>query len=326
MLMASGGAIAQTPDGLPVVMAGRAEAGAVLALVNTVQPHIPWRTADLAWQYFDGPAGSRSRLYAIRDGGCLVSLYGAVAKPFRLGARTVTGFMIQDVMTDPAYRGRGYLNFLAGLCADDIRTSDDIGYTFPNKQSENSFRRNGWHELMTVPVRSKAVDRAGHVDAAGLEEVTGPLGDRATAAWRDSGLDCGVERTGEATDWRYGRPGIAYRRFLVAGEAGFVILKRYAHEDGPLVHVCELIVKADARGRLPALLGGVEAIAARDGATALTAWLPACHPYAPAFDAFGLGIDPSHDRAMFVTARPPLPPRLADPAAWHLSQGDSDVY
>ena len=85
-------------------------------------------------------------------------------------------------------------------------------------------------------------------------------------------------------------------------------------------------MKADARGRLPALLGGVEAIAARDGATALTAWLPACHPYAPAFDAFGLGIDPSHDRAMFVTARPPLPPLLADPAAWHLSQGDSDVY
>ncbi|MBT6119472.1 MAG: GNAT family N-acetyltransferase [Rhodospirillaceae bacterium] len=324
--MATRGAIAQTPDGLPVVMAGRADADGVLALVNAVQPHIPWSEADLAWQYFDGPGETPARLYAIRDGERLVALYGAVAKPFRLGPRTVTGFMIQDVMTDPAYRGRGYLNFLAGLCAEDIRNSDDIGYTFPNKQSENSFRRNGWHALMTVPMRGKTPVGARTGDGVDLEELPGPLGDRATSVWRDSGLACGVERTGPAIDWRYGRPGVIYRRFAIPDGAGFVVLKRYAREDGPLVHICDLVVTAAARGRLPAFLGAIEAVAARDGAAALTAWLPPGHPYAEAFDSYGLRIDPTHDRVMFVTGRAPMQPLLADPAAWHLSQGDSDVY
>lgn len=323
--MAAGGAIAQTTDGLPVVMAGRGDSRAVLALINTVQPHIPWSEADLAWQYFDGPGETPSRLYAVRDGERLVSLYGAVAKPFRLGPQTVTGFMVQDVMTDPAYRGRGYLNFLAGLCAAEIRESEDIGYTFPNKQSENSFRRSGWHELMTVPLRHRPV-RADTDEATALHEQVGALGDNATTIWRDSGLECGVERTGEATDWRYKRPDAVYRRFLLADGPGFTVLKRYDGEDGPVVHICDLVVTEAARDRLPAILETIGAVAAREGAADLTAWLPQGHPYAKVYDAFGLGVDPGHDRVMFVTARTPIPPLLTDPSAWHLSQGDSDVY
>ncbi len=323
--MAAGGVIAQTADGLPVIMAGQGDSRGVLALVNTVQPHIPWSEADLAWQYFDGPGETPSRLYAIRDGEHLVSLYGAAAKPFRLGTRTVTGFIIQDVMTDPAYRGRGHLNFLAKLCAAEIRESEDIGYTFPNKQSENSFRRSGWHELMTVPLRHRLV----RVDTEGetaLQEQVGALGDCATAIWRESGLGCGVDRSGPATDWRYRRPGAVYRRFLLAGGTGFVVLKRYDRDDGPVVHICDLVVTEAARGRLPAILSAIEAVAARDKAAALTAWLPQGHPYAAAYNAFGLGMDPDHDRVMFVTARAPMPALLTTPSAWHLSQGDSDVY
>jgi GNAT superfamily N-acetyltransferase len=323
--MAAGGALAQTTDGLPVLRADRGDSRAVLALINAVQPHIPWSRGDLAWQYFDGPADAPSRLYAIRDGERLVSLYGAVAKPFRLGARTVTGFMVQDVMTDPAYRGRGHLNFLAKLCAAEIRESEDIGYTFPNKQSENSFRRSGWHELMTVPLRHRPV-RADAGQAAALQEQTGALGDRATTIWRDSGHECGVERTGAVADWHYRRPGAVYRRFLQADGSGFVVLKRYDREDGPVIHICDLVVSATARDRLAAILEAIERIAALDGVTSLTAWLPQGHPYAEAYDAFGLGMDPTHDRVMFVTAQAPLPPLLTDPAAWHLSQGDSDVY
>jgi hypothetical protein len=127
-------------------------------------------------------------------------------------------------------------------------------------------------------------------------------------------------------DWHYRRPGAVYRRFLQADGSGFVVLKRYDREDGPVIHICDLVVSATARDRLAAILEAIERIAALDGVTSLTAWLPQGHPYAEAYDAFGLGMDPTHDRVMFVTAQAPLPPLLTDPAAWHLSQGDSDVY
>ncbi len=63
--------------------------------------------------------------------------------------------MVQDVMTHPNYRGRGFLHWLATVCLEDMRNDGAIGYTFPNKLSEGSFRRTGWAELSPIPLRSK---------------------------------------------------------------------------------------------------------------------------------------------------------------------------
>src|ERR1051326_1257937 len=128
----------------------------MIDLINSIQPSIPWTPQYLHWQYFESPAGP-ARLYGIRHSKKLVSLYAAVAHRFRLMNCTLTARMVQDVMTLPEYRGRGYLHALANRCLRDIIDADEVGFTFPNQKSEKSFRRTGWTELCCIPLRKKEV-------------------------------------------------------------------------------------------------------------------------------------------------------------------------
>ena len=307
------------------IAVGRAEAhdaGGLLALINLVQPHVPWDRAHLEWQFFAPPAGP-ARLYVVRDGSTIVSLYAAVAQRVTVAGQTVRGFMVQDVMTNPSYRGRGFLHQLGALCLEEIRAAGDVGYTFPNKLSEGSFRRNGWAEIGLVPRRGAPLPGPEpSAPPAPVQRLEEAFDERATAIWEAAGLPTGVRRDAAFLRWRYGKPSARYERFLVDGEAGFVVLKTF--DDGPtrIVHLCDVILRATARDQLPGVLASVFDLARRRGARRLTAWLPAAHPYAPDFDKAGLLLE-EHDRYMLVTG----PAEMAvERQVWHVTQGDSDVY
>lgn len=310
--------VAETHE-LPIERAGRADADALLALINHIQPHVPWDRAQLDWQFFEPPSGE-ARLYVLRDHGRIVALYAAIPQQLRTGDRLVATWMVQDVMTHPEYRGRGFLHRLGEQCLADIRADAATGYTFPNKLSEGSFRRLPWTEHGLVPRRTAAVHdpAVGSADLAEIAPLSAAFDDRDTRAWENAGVT-GVHRDAAFLEWRYRKPHIAYERYRVGGDQGFLVLKQYVGEDGAVLHICDLVVRSDARELVAAALAFAHDRAARTGASRLTAWLPADHPHAPAFERAGLHLDTDHDRYMFVTG-------MGSEGMWHVTQGDSDVY
>lgn len=306
-------------DALAIERAGPADADDLLALINLVQPHVPWSRAHLDWQFFAPPSGA-ARLYVLRDAGRIVALYSAIPQRLWTGGGTVAAWMVQDVMTHPDYRGRGFLHRLGERCLEDLLADGASGYTFPNKLSEGSFRRLGWVVHGLVPRRTATVRRErASGDAAHVAPFAGLFTDAATAAWERADVGVGVHRDADFLNWRYAKPGAEYARFDMGERRGYLVLKHFQGDDGGVVHVCDLVLRADARDLLDGVLAFVHRVAADAGAVRLTAWLPADHPYAPAFERAGLHFDTDHDRHMFVLG-------AGESRPWHVTQGDSDVY
>jgi GNAT superfamily N-acetyltransferase len=308
--------------------AGPADKPAVLTLINLIQPHIPWSSEHYDWQFFRGPAGP-AEVRIIEADDRVVSLYVGTRKNLWIDGTVRRGIMVQDVLTHPEYRGRGFLNGMGAAFLAEMRAWGDCGYTFPNKLSENSFRRAGWTELAGIPALQLPLGHRAEAKAT-------PNGNRLTevaafepsvdAIWHSAELRVGALRDAAYLNWRYGRPQTTYRRFLIEGDRGYLVLKLYDRGEAKVMHVCDLVLRADARKLCGAVLSDVVALAASAGATLLTAWLPAGHPYRPQFEATGLAPDQTNDRFAFTTGPDAVLGTLAQPSHWHLSQGDSDVY
>lgn len=134
-------------------LASEADIRSLLDLLKLVDGGV-WTENRLRWQHFENPAGV-SRLYVIRDEDKIVSLYAAVAHVVSLDGKIWAARRVQDVMTHPEYRGQGCLHELARQCANDLDANGEFGFTFPNKQSEGSFRRTGWLEFMPITLYVK---------------------------------------------------------------------------------------------------------------------------------------------------------------------------
>jgi len=296
----------------------------LLDLMKVVLPHDPRSLDYCRWQFLEGPAGPAA-LRLIESDGKPVSLYVGTRKPLWIDGEVRPCFMIQDVLTHPDFRGRGFLNHMARRFLEEMGEVDMPGFTFPNKQSENSFRRTAWTELMPIPLRL-ATPRADAVADGTLLLPVDSFGAEAGAIWAAAGLRVGVLRDAAFLNWRYSRPQAVYHRSLIAGDQGFMVLKVYDRPDRRVVHICDLVVREGARHRLPAVLTAIHAFAAAHAAAQVTCWLPDGHPYGAAFAEAGFARDPDNDRFSFTHGGPSLLPTLRQPANWHLSQADNDIY
>src|SRR4030095_1860066 len=92
--------------------AGAADKSAILALINVIQPHLPWSAEHYDWQLVQGPAGP-AEVRVVECDDTLVSLYVGTRKHLWVDGEIRSGIMVQDVLTHPNYRGKGMLNALA---------------------------------------------------------------------------------------------------------------------------------------------------------------------------------------------------------------------
>jgi hypothetical protein len=231
--------------------------------------------------------------------------------------------MVQDVLTHPSYRGKGMLNALTTSFLSEMRERNECGYTFPNKLSENSFRRSGWSELMQVPALECNITTQ-HTATALTIEVSA-FDSLVDTIWSDAGFPVGVVRSAEFLNWRYDRPGNVYRKYVIS-DVGFLILKYYDRGTQKVMHICDLVLREHERGLCKSILNSVKSLAAQSGASLLTGWVPLGHPYRRVFEDVGFTPDTRNDRFIFSTGPAKLLPTLTKASNWHLSQGDSDVY
>ena len=310
-------------EAVSIARAAEADLPEILALNRLIQPHLKRSLELLLWQYFQTPARD-SRIYLAREPQTksLIASYGAVSQWLQVGSARVKGWMIQDVMTHPDYRGKGLLHTLAAVCFEEMKRLDIAGYTFPNERSQMSFSRIGWKRAALVPSREVEL-RAGH-SRSPFTLTPVPVDDLASAGtiWGESGLPLGVARDAEFLAWRYRKPGERYT-LCSDGRDYVAALKLFDGPDGRALHVLDLYTRRTVQSRVPELLAACLDFGVQQGAVRATAWLPADHPYAAAFDANGLALKERPERFFYTH----FPATVAvPPPYWHLTQGDSDVY
>jgi len=301
------------------------DAAIILELINVIQPEDSWSLEHFLWQYYTGTMNTM--VYLIFHQNVLVSLYVAVPKRINIQGEIREGFMVQDVMTHPDYRGQGFLHYLSSLCTKAILERNEIAYTFPNKHSENSFRRNGWTELSKTPLRTMTVDSSekSHNKEFAIEP-TAQFDERVDKIWNESGLQIGVQRDSSFLNWRYSRPATSYFRFYILKDKGFLILKLFNNGDKRILHVLDIVISKSATDYVPSVLTFIKQFALKNGAALITCWLDEAHCYAPVFDAFGFSLDLQNNRYVFVLAPEKDLKTFSSSNLWHLTQGDSDVY
>lgn len=308
----------------------------ILDLINLAQPHLPWTKEYFEWQFLNNPAGV-ARIWVAGYQGQIVATYVAVCHKVTVRGKDFTGWMVQDVMTHPDFRGLGIMHRLAELCKESICTPEfPVNYTFPNERSHNSFPRYGWVVAFRVPLRSVELSFSGN-QAEEIKNVF-PLpafNEEVEEFWQVIKRDFPfiVSRHVKYLKWRYQkRPGAQYHPFVLRQEGrirGILVMKHYEKSsEERLAHICDLLVKKEDETGLKVLLEKAHQFAAQGGARHLTAWLPAQHAFEPFYEAAGLKLDETINRwfLVFSDKSNPLTSGVEQSAAWHLSMGDSDIY
>ncbi len=310
-------------DNCNVRMGSIEDANKILELINSIQPDQPWSYERLIWQYF-GSQGN-AKLYLIENKDRLVSLYAAVKNRIYVDSQIKEAFRIQDVMTEPSSCGRGFLNHLGKLCINNLSNDRSSGYVFPNKSSENSFRRNGWTELSTIPLRTIQIttDHEKFEIPEGLVDPIEKFDEKATRIWLNSGLEIGIHRDDLFLNWRYSRPGTTYFKFYIKKTQGFFILKIFEKNNQKILNILDLVVTNTAKDLITPTLQFIKQFALTNSVSIITCWLSKNHPYAFAFDDFGLLLNSDTERFAFVTGPEK---EFSDINRWHLTQGDNDAY
>lgn len=198
----------------------------------------------------------------------------------------------------------------------------EVGYTFPNEQSEKSFRRIGWTELSRVPLLLKSVGMASSCAEATLSfsAFTTSFDERAERVWNEISTPIGVHRDVAYLNWRYSKPDQKYLKFWVSAssrEIGFLVLKIYSNKNEKNMHLCEVSLSDGSPELLSEMLYFVECLALENEIKQLTAWCLPHHKYQRVYQAAGFQYKELH-RFVFVTE--------TLQGLWHMTQGDSDVY
>lgn len=300
---------------------------AVLTLMQHVQPDIHRSVELLHWQYLKSPAGS-GNIFTLWDDEVLAAVYCAVTQQVQVEEAVLPARMVQDVMTHPNYRGRGFLHRLAKICLEEIQRSGAIGYTFPNELSQGSFRRTGWSELCQIPLRVKDISSTPppSVNSVIVQELHGNFSPPASQIWVSSKMVLGVVRDYKYLNWRYKKPGQEYRSYLLNTNRGILVLKLYDNGSKRSLHICELFVSAECHPLVCDAISFAEYCARIYGAQTLTAWVGPHHPYAQYFANANFPLSDGSKRFMFVTGPESVAGIIERSGGWHISQGDSDVY
>jgi len=295
----------------------------IVALRHTCMPHVQTTRRLVEWQFFKNPLGT-ANVYVIRSKTGLDAMIATLPRPIRVNGEVRKGRTMVDIMTDPARRGKGLAHQLGFRCWQDMANAGELAYILPNQNSENSFRRAGWTELMRVPLRSAKVVTDARKPHRHAYQKVGSFDALATDIWDRCPFAVGVHRDTDYLNWRYSKPGCTYHRFLVDGDQGLLVLKFYSEGDKRLVHICEMHVA----GRQPSLVADAllfcHDFALRLNADTMTCWLSGGHADESVYAAFGFQVE-HLDRFIFFKPGNESDNTLKT-ASWHFSQGDSDVY
>jgi GNAT superfamily N-acetyltransferase len=316
----------------------RAEAPALLEFYQSLYPTLGWSQEFLDWQFYDNPAGP-AKVWVARDAGKIVSTYVAIPHQMYAKGSVTPGWRVQDVLTDPAYRGQGIYHQLSAAAVRFLhRPEFPLNFTFPNEQSHNAFVRTGWVAAFRLPLRTQPNARSlPRPPVAATIEACERFDADAERIWHAhrTRVDFAVDRSANYLNWRYGRnPNARYIAFKLSmdGEA-LLVLKHFTREDGSRwSHLVDVFQTAPNDALSACVFNHWLNVALEAGADSLSCWSVAGSCLEPHLVRAGFTSNPSYTRWLLLNPNvPELGAGTADDPCcreqrWHLAMGDSDVF
>ncbi len=290
------------------------------------------RAVEWFWAFRANPVGRTDLLLAF-DGDRLVGELGAVPLRMTSGGTGLAATRLQNLVIHPDARGRGVFLESSRRLDEHLRTVGvDLVLGFPNDRSFPAFRGPlGYVHVTDLPTWTL---RARDLSAGTDPEVEVRLGpsrdlDDQDAAWlqRHSGNGLATLRDPAYMRWRYhpsSGKSYGFVRALRKGDTvGLAVFKVFDPEAS--VDLLEWAVPGDPSAGVAML----DALARSVGNRAQALFCMWIQPLRPDREALvAVGFAPT-SRTTHLIARglsDRAPACLADPDAWHLSMGDSDVY
>lgn len=303
----------------------------LLAFIQQLYPTLGWTKEFMQWQYFDNPAGE-AKAWICFDGKKPVGSVTALPHVVWVHDRKAVGYRVQDVLTDPDYRGRSIYRRLSEACyafLDDDETATH--FTFPNEKSDRVFRTSGWSPVGEIPLwTARPVEREGDgVLSVGcrLLDTFSALEEDVWASWRRARF-LGIDKNVAFLNWKYfGNPHAEYQCYRMdrAQSSAVFILKKFHLEAGnTLFHLCDLFYSRFDEDVLNDVFSLVHARAAAEKASVITTWIAPNNELAALVSAAGFSYSPVTSRSYFL--RSSNAPAHAYFSTWNIRMGDSDVY
>lgn len=246
--------------------------------------------------------------------------------------RIVGASRIQNVLVDPGWRGRGvFTESLLRLTKHLEGNKVDFVLTFPNDNSLPGFLKTGLytHVFDMVALQWDS--------GAGLPEATGTVqaeigsgfnqGDADFIARATKGQAIFTVRSLEYLRWRYhpdsGREYRTVRAFRGGEQVGFSVVKAYPPEGS--VDLVEFIF-GDDEAAVRAAIGAIGGLFQQERCGVFNVWSKEHYPADACLRRIGFKPAGRSTHVVFKTFSARYSARCADPAAYFLMMGDSDVY
>jgi hypothetical protein len=303
----------------------------LLSLIQRLYPSLDWTKEFMQWQYFDNPAGE-AKVWLCLNENQPVGSVTALPHVVWVHDRASVGYRVQDVLTDPNFRGRSIYRKLSEACYAFLDAEEmAVHFTFPNENSDRVFRTSGWSPVGDIPFwTAKPEEKTRGKDLLGrcrLLDTFSTLDEDVWASWRRAKF-IGIDKNSAFLNWKYfGNPRAKYECYRIDhNQSNMVfILKKFRNQAGDtFLHLCDLFYSQFDAPALSDVFSIVHARAVLEEASVITTWISPDNELAPLALAAGFSYSPVTSRSYFL--RSSNAPAHAYFSTWNIRMGDSDVY
>ena len=318
-------------DKLNLRMAYRKDMIPLLEFFQKSYPTLGWTKEFMKWQYFDNPAGE-AKIWVCYDGKRLIGSVTALPHLVWVRNRKVIGYRIQDVLTDPDYRGQSIYRRLSMACYSFLDSEEEgVHFTFPNEKSDRVFREAGWSSVGEIPlwaVRPIKYRKKGiQPQESHLLETFSIAEENVWTYYRSAGF-LGIDKNASFLNWKYiNNPRARYQCYKVdqAQSSIVVVLKKFHDATGNiLLHLCDLFYSRFEADELINVLSFTHERAAAEKASVITTWIAPNNELASLMSSVGFKYSPVVSRSYFLRSSNARAHSFFP--CWNIRMGDSDVY
>ena len=303
---------------------------ALLVLMQQIFPTQGYTEKFMQWQYFNNPAGE-AHVWMCFDGEKPVGSVTALPHLVWAKDRKVIGYRIQNVLTDPDYRGLSVYRRLSELCYKFLDSDSTlINFTFPNEKSDRVFRTSGWKPVGEIPLWICESSENNMDDLNHKCTLLNKFCSSEEDIWdsnRRQGI-LGIDKNAAFLNWRYfDNPESKYQCYRIdrSGSSAVFILKKYLlAKDNIVFHLCDLFYSSFDENLLTDVLSIIQAKVNKEKASMITSWLSPTDQLASLILKANYIFSPIRSRSYFLRSN--VQSTRIEHSKWNIRMGDSDVY
>jgi len=310
--------------------AQRDDMTALLVLMQKIFPTQGYTEEFIQWQYLNNPAGE-ANVWMCFDGEKPIGSVTALPHVVWEKDRKVIGYRIQNVLTDPDYRGLSVYRRLSELCYEFLDSDSTlINFTFPNEKSDKVFRTSGWTSVGEIPLWICKSSENNMNDLTPKCRLLNKFCSSEEDIWdsyRRQGI-LGVDKNVAFLNWRYfDNPQSKYQCYRMdrLGSSVVFILKKYLLANNDLVfHLCDLFYSSFDENLLLDVMSIIQAKVNKEKASMITTWLSPIDQLTSVILKANYIFSPVISRSYFLRSN--VQSTRFEHSKWNIRMGDSDVY